>query len=456
MAAPTSATPSPSAAPVATVSSAVAAAQAGSGEGAPPGMPPPQAPPPARRWKRLLAWLLLALLLLALLFLGWRCSTPARVADAGLAQEIAQAEARNRQLEEELLRKQRRASMECVADTPMPIASAPPPPPVASAPEPVASAPQPVPAASAPVPQPAPSRPAPSPLDDLKKRIAGAARNCDALAAMLKGEPLLQGSGAQAAALKQQVMKQLETHCRERAIQEAKNLCPGQRPPELAPEIAIVFDASGSMKYSLDATEQEIAQAGQVQALEEMMRQFGIGGRGGGGAVVERLTREPRRITVARQATQSVVQRLPSDMNVGLVTIEECPSARTVGRFAPSQRGALLGRIQGIEPRAGTPLADGIAKGGQLVDGVDREALMVVVSDGTESCEQDPCAVAAALKRAKPRLKINVVDITGTGAGNCVAQATGGRVFTAKNADELVGMTERAAREAMGPGNCKP
>jgi hypothetical protein len=59
------------------------------------------------------------------------------------------------------------------------------------------------------------------------------------------------------------------------------------------------------------------------------------------------------------------------------------------------------------------------------------------------------------LKRAKPHLKINVVDITGTGAGNCVAQATGGKVYTARNADEVVAMTERAAREAMGPEGCK-
>ena len=115
-----------------------------------------------------------------------------------------------------------------------------------------------------------------------------------------------------------------------------------------------------------------------------------------------------------------------------------------------------MGQIQGIEPRAGTPLADGIAKGGQLVDGVTREALIVVVSDGVESCGRDPCAEAAALKRAKPLLKINVVDITGTGAGNCVAQITGGKVFTARNADEVVAMTNRAAQDAMGPANCKP
>ena len=79
---------------------------------------------------------------------------------------------------------------------------------------------------------------------------------------------------------------------------------------------------------------------------------------------------------------------------------------------------------------------------------------MLVISDGEESCGGDPCTIARRLKSAKPNLKINVVDIMGTGAGNCLAQATGGQVFTARNVKELNLMTERAAQDAIGPGNC--
>jgi Mg-chelatase subunit ChlD len=330
-------------------------------------------------------------------------------------------------------------------DTPPPVSAA------ASAPEPPASAA----VAEAAPSQPAPTPPAPSPLDALKQRIADSGKNCESLSKMLKQEPLLQGSGSEASALKQRIMRSLEQNCRETAIREAKNLCPGQRPKELAPEMVIVFDASGSMNYSLDVTEAQIRQSGEAAAVENLMRQF-LGGRATGtNPMLEKLTREPKRITVAKRATVSVAQRLPSDMNVGLVMVDQCPSARPVGFFGPGQRGSLIGQIQGIEPRAGTPLADGIAKGGQMVDGVKRESLMLVVSDGTESCGGDPCAVASALKQAKPHLRINVVDITGTGAGNCVAQATGGKVFTANNADQLSAMTSRAAQEAMGPANCK-
>ncbi len=79
---------------------------------------------------------------------------------------------------------------------------------------------------------------------------------------------------------------------------------------------------------------------------------------------------------------------------------------------------------------------------------------MLVVSDGEESCGQDPCAVATELARTKPHLKINVVDILGTGAGNCLAEATGGEVFTASNVEELSRMTRKAAQDVLPPSHC--
>jgi hypothetical protein len=100
-------------------------------------------------------------------------------------------------------------------------------------------------------------------------------------------------------------------------------------------------------------------------------------------------------------------------------------------------------------------LADGVAKAGQMVDGVKREAVMLVVSDGQESCQrEDPCAVANALARVKPHLRINVVDITGTGAGNCLARATNGKVYAAHKAEEIALVTGQAAADALTPAHC--
>jgi len=332
-----------------------------------------------------------------------------------------------------------------------PIAKAPePPPPPEEVKEPEPSAPpeakEPAPE-EAKAPEPPPPPPPPSPMDKLKQRIEAAGTDCTALKGLAR-EPLLQKSDPQSLELRNQVVGKLGKNCREALIAEAKNLCPGQRPPDVAPELVIVFDASGSMRISLLATQQDLQQA---EIAERMLGPFAAFA----GQNFDQLLREPTRITTAKKATLAIAKKIPRDANVGLVLIEQCPAARSVGFFPPGQHGALLSQLQAIEPKAGTPLADGIAKAGQMVDGVKREAVILVVSDGQESCRrEDPCAVAASLARAKPHLKINVVDITGTGAGNCLARATNGKVFPANKPEEVALGTDKAAADVMTPAHC--
>lgn len=386
--------------------------------------PPAPPPPPGKPWKRRLAWLALALLLLALLLAGLRRCANTQDDATALAARTEEAEARNRALEDKLRRK-RTAQMMCVPDVPAP----------APAPSPAASA-----AAAPGVPQ-APASAAPGPLDLLRKRVSDAGQKCGPLIELLKRDPQLKERAA--AELRKQVLDSLQQSCKDTLVSEAKNLCPGERPKQVVPEFVIVFDASPSMAFSLDASRAEIE-------LAMRMRR------------PEMATRDPQRVKPAREAAIEVARRVPRDMSTGLVMVDNCQQgARPVGFFGPGQRAALLGKLAGIQPHpfaadGGTPLADGIARAGQMIDGVSREATILVISDGEESCRGNPCAVAQALAAAKPKLKINVLDIDGTGAGNCLAAATKGQVFTARNAADVVSSMRRASQEVMGPAHCRP
>lgn len=224
--------------------------------------------------------------------------------------------------------------------------------------------------------------------------------------------------------------------CENRLASKIKQMCPADRPPELAPQVIIIFDASGSMALSMSLTEDDldfIANTGKLFAGYDA---------------------EPRRITVARNAATKIINSIPSDMKITTVVASDCGVVKSSPAYGGNERSKLLNYIKRIEPDSGTPLAESIQRAGSLIKGNNRDTIIVLLSDGLESCDQDPCAAARTLKRAHPRAVINVVDILGTGAGNCVANATGGKVFTARNANEVSLMTRKAIEDYI-PKNCK-
>src|SRR3546814_749001 len=109
-----------------------------------------------------------------------------------------------------------------------------------------------------------------------------------------------------------------------------------------------------------------------------------------------------------------------------------------------------MSEIDGLSPWGGTALARSIERAGNVVSN-DVESVIVVVSDGEETCHGDPCAAARALKAAKPNAIINVIDISGDGKGRqviqCVAQATGGRVLTPQSPMDLARTLQQATQQ---------
>ncbi len=233
------------------------------------------------------------------------------------------------------------------------------------------------------------------------------------------------------------------------AAAPAKVRCPGVRKQAEAPQLVMVFDASGSMRYGINASP---AQIRQLQRLGDTPGGALLALLGG---ALQSVNQGPSRMQTAKEAGRRILGGLPDDVDIGLVKIEDCPNATAAGFYAPAQRPALLARIGALQPRDKTPLASALAKAASMVDGVRRPAVVAVISDGEDTCGGNVCAAAARIARAKPRLRINVVDIASTGAADCAAQATGGRVLRAGNAAELSRQMQRATEEVAGPAECR-
>lgn len=210
----------------------------------------------------------------------------------------------------------------------------------------------------------------------------------------------------------------------------AQKQCLAKPDTKQPPEVVIIFDASGSMTISMDATQQELE-------------------RWNAGLTVDNIEREPRRISLARTSAKEIIDQLPVDMNVSMVAAADCKRVTTTSPFSTAQRGILKHAIDKIEPDGKTALAEALIKAGNMVDGVNRDAIILLITDGDETCGGDPCETASRLKKQKPRLTVNVVDIMSTGAGNCIASNTGGQVYPVNNTGEFRKMMQIAAQESI-------
>ena len=65
------------------------------------------------------------------------------------------------------------------------------------------------------------------------------------------------------------------------------------------------------------------------------------------------------------------------------------------------------------------------------------------------------CAIAQELAKQKPKLKINVVDIGGAKAANCLATETKGKVFTANSKAQVTNMINQAIKPMVEKEECK-
>jgi hypothetical protein len=176
----------------------------------------------------------------------------------------------------------------------------------------------------------------------------------------------------------------------------------------------------------------------------------------GSGSMREGFPGASSRIDAAKKSIAQVVRNLHKDIKTGLVSFTDCNETSAPKKYSYAERPELLSRVRAVSPTRGTSLANSIRRAGNAAKSVG-PATVIVVSDGEDTCGGDPCAAARALKSQKPLLTVNVIDLSGDRSSvlQCVANATGGRVFVPKNAVEIT----REMQEATGQpdtSQCNP
>ncbi|UDW83197.1 hypothetical protein K7G91_001522 [Pasteurella canis] len=231
-----------------------------------------------------------------------------------------------------------------------------------------------------------------------------------------------------------------------------KKVCSISTKPGENPQMVIIFDNSRSMLYSLLENNQSIEQFHWRWDRDLVTAEdFAY------------MRRSPNRLEVAKKSSSSIINSIAKTVDIGLVELRGCPAANNHGYYSPAKRKQLRAKISAMQPApdndpnaGGTPLYSGLQKAASMIDGKKRDGFILILSDGQDSCEVgDVCALAEQIAQRQPRLKINVVDIGGAKGANCVAKATGGKVFTANSQKQLINMINQAVKPITEVEVCK-
>jgi len=153
------------------------------------------------------------------------------------------------------------------------------------------------------------------------------------------------------------------------------------------------------------------------------------------------------KIVIARDVVNQLLSEFPADQNLGLTAYGhrrrgDCSDIETLVAPGADTLPAISEAVNAINPRGRTPMTDAIISAAEALRYTEERATVILVSDGIETCNPDPCAAATALEEAGIDFTAHVVgfDVTDPEAlaqMQCLAENTGGTFTTASNAAEL-------------------
>ena len=133
----------------------------------------------------------------------------------------------------------------------------------------------------------------------------------------------------------------------------------------------------------------------------------------------------------------------------------DCKDIEKVIPVGPVDAKAYMSVINGIAPKGKTPITDAVRLSAEELRYTEDKATVILVSDGLETCEADPCALASELEQAGVDFTAHVVGFDlkdkDTSSLRCLAETTGGKYLAADNADDLGDAIGQVVAEVKEP-----
>ncbi len=181
-------------------------------------------------------------------------------------------------------------------------------------------------------------------------------------------------------------------------------------------------------------------------------------------SMLQKLPSGDTKLDAARTAIGRVLRRLPrrarfSVRAYGHQSPDRQRNCRDEARIMPYASGDAhiarsLSQVENLQARGYSPISFALRRAVTSMNALQTPPnTIVLMSDGRETCDGDPCATARRLKRRNPNLVINTVGFAVGDAARqqlaCVARATGGSYYAAGDSIQLAARLNDAARPRL-------
>lgn len=201
------------------------------------------------------------------------------------------------------------------------------------------------------------------------------------------------------------------------------------------------------------------AQDQKTPCTEDAMIVFDASGSMAGNLGQGIMTEKPR-IFEVRRALSRVLPNITQYRKVGLITYGPGPyrqcNVHLDLRPIVDAAEPIMTIVSGLNPAGKTPLTEAVEQAAEVLDHRHKPGVVVLLTDGEETCDRDPCALGKELTATSSNLTVHVIgfqmkNFTWTGASSvlevkCLAKETGGLYISAENEEDLV----KAFQQTLG------
>lgn len=179
------------------------------------------------------------------------------------------------------------------------------------------------------------------------------------------------------------------------------------------------------------------------------------------GSMWDKAGKGSTRIEEAKKALNSIIDSLAErkGFSVGLRVYghrtNKCDDTKLEIPIGPLDAKRMKKFISEIKPKGKTPIALSLEEGAKdFSPSFDGKKIIILVTDGLESCGGDPCKVAKTLAEKGVVSKIHVVgfglDKKSIEALKCIPSPSGGMLIEAKDASEIVKAFDKIVQSTVG------